>query len=81
MKIRPAFQFLGAAVIGIAIGLLLLALAIGPDSRGNMSLKSPLLGLCGLISFVVGICCLAVAVAKPAAASVEKLSSGKQETS
>lgn len=77
MKIRPTYQFLGTALIGIVVGVLFLALSIGADSRGNMAVKSPILGLFGFICFVVGACCLVVGVAKAASAPLKTLSAGQ----
>ena len=53
-----------------------MVLSIGADPRGNMALKSPILGLFGFICFVVGVCCLVVGVAKTASAPIEKVSAG-----
>lgn len=63
MKARPTFQFLGIGVVGLILGLILIAAAIGNDARGAMTLQRPAVGLIGFGCVVVGGCCLVAGAA------------------
>lgn len=81
MKIRATVQFSVVALIGISVGLSLLAWGMEPNAKGHMTLRSPVLAIVSSVFLVVGFASSLVALARALAAAMEKLSRGKRRDS